>query len=511
VPLVRSPLRGLPAEEQTIPALLERQADLHGARTLVRCGGRERSFTGMRDTAAGWAGRLREQGVRPGDRVVLWGDKRLEVLELWLGCAWLGAVFVPVNTALRGLQLEHALANAAPSLLVVDRALEPELPQLRRSPQRWHTDTLPDPDLPVSPHGCAPGDPAAVLYTSGTTGPSKGVLCPHAQWYWWGIHSGEHLEVTPEDILFTVLPLFHTNALNAFFQALLGGATYVLGPQFSASRFWSWVADEGATVTYLLGAMVSILARREASEADRAHRVRIALSPATPPDLVRHFHERFGVRLLEAYGSTETNYVIGSPWEEQRPGTMGRVVEGFEIRVADEAGCDVPDGQAGELLARSAERHAFASGYLGMPQETADAWRGGWFHSGDRVVRDADGYVTFVDRMKDAIRRRGENISSWEVEQVLAAHPDVAAAAVVPVPAELGEDEVLAYIVPREGATPDPAAIVSFCDGRLAYFAIPRYVDLVDELPLTANGKVAKYALRERGLTARTWDREVAV
>jgi crotonobetaine/carnitine-CoA ligase len=465
-------LRGLPLEEQTLPRLLERQAAAYGGKTLVRWGTVERSFEAMRDTAAGMAGALAAGGIEPGDRVVVLSENRIEMLDLWLGCAWRGAALVPVNPALRGEQLEHAFAASQPKLIVSEPA-------------------FPVPAAAIAPHPAGPGDTAAVLYTSGSTGPAKGVMCPHAQWYWWGILTGELLELGEDDVLYTSLPLFHTNALNAFCQALLAGATYVLGPRFSASRFWQRLRDADATVTYLLGAMVGILAR---GDDDRRHRVRVALAPATLPELVDPFRERFGVRLVNAWGSTETNLVITPPPGEERPGALGRVLPEFEARLDE-----------GELVVRSRVPFAFSTGYLGGAD---GAWQNGWFYTGDRVRRDDDDWFWFVDRTKDVIRRRGENISSWEVEQALAAHPSVEAAAVVPVPSELGEEEVLALVVPRGEL--DPAELVRFCEDRLAHFAIPRYIELVADLPLTANGKVAKAALRERGLTSAAWDREAA-
>jgi crotonobetaine/carnitine-CoA ligase len=467
---MNAPLRGLPLDEQTLPRLLERQAAAYRGKTLVRWGDVRRSFEETRDTAARMAGALAGAGIEPGDRVVVLSENRIELLDLWLGCAWLGAVFVPINPALRGEQREHALADSQPRLIIT----EPDFPA---------------PAGLIAPHPASAGDPAAILYTSGSTGPAKGVVCPHAQWYWWGILTGELLELGEGDVLYTSLPLFHTNALNAFCQALLAGATYVLGPRFSASRFWERLRDADATVTYLLGAMVGILAR---GEDDRRHRVRAALAPATLPELVEPFRQRFGVRLVNAWGSTETNLVIAPAPGEERPGALGRILPEFEARLDE-----------GELVVRTRVPFAFSTGYLG---DADGAWKDGWFHTGDRVRRDGDGCFWFIDRLKDVIRRRGENISSWEVERALAAHPRVEAAAVVPVPSELGEEEVLAVVVPRGEL--EPAELVRFCEDRLAGFAIPRYVELVAELPLTANGKVAKAALRERGLTERAWDRD---
>jgi crotonobetaine/carnitine-CoA ligase len=498
--------------ERTLPALLERRAERFGERPLLRAGGTSLSFRGVRDAAAARAGALTAAGIGQGDRVAAMSENRYEPLELWLGCAWLGAVFVPINTALRGLQLEHVLANSGARAIAVEAALREVLDAVdvpAALEQLWTIpDTYPAAGEPIPPRPARPDDAAAILYTSGTTGPSKGVVCPHAQWYWWGVLTGEMLGIGPDDTLYTCLPLFHTNALNTFCQALLAGAVYHVGPRFSASRFWRQLAEAEATVTYLLGPMVSILLKQPAAPGDRGHRVRVALAPATPPELHEPFRERFGVLLVDAWGSTETNIVISNTSAEPRPGTLGRVLEEFEARVVDEEDVEVPDGTAGELVVRSREPFAFSLGYFGSPEATAAAWRNGWFHTGDRVVRDADGVFRFVDRLKDVVRRRGENISSFEVEQVLQAHPDVAAAAVVPVPSELGEDEVLACVVPRPGASVDPAALVRFCEGRIAGFAIPRYVEVVDALPLTASGKVEKYRLRQQGVRASTWDRE---
>jgi crotonobetaine/carnitine-CoA ligase len=355
-----------------------------------------------------------------------------------------------------------------------------------------------------------PGDTLAILYTSGTTGPSKGVCCPHAQFFWWGLNTAHLLGVRGDDVLCTPLPLFHTNALNTLFQALITGATAIFESRFSASGFWPTLAARGATVTYLLGAMVPILLSRPAEAAERDHKVRIALAPGVPGHFHAEFTKRTGMALLDGYGSTETNFVIGTPIGEARPGTMGRVFEGFAARVVDAEDNGVPDGTPGELVLRAEAPFAFATGYFGTPDKTVEAWRNLWFHTGDRVIREPDGYFRFVDRLKDAIRRRGENISSFEVEQVLLSHPEIATAAAYPVRSELAEDEVMAAIVRQPGSTLDGATLIRFCETRMPYFAVPRFVEFVDTLPATENGKIQKYKLRERGITAGTWDREAA-
>jgi crotonobetaine/carnitine-CoA ligase len=220
------------------------------------------------------------------------------------------------------------------------------------------------------------------------------------------------------------------------------------------------------------------------------------------------FRDRFGIALLDGYGSTETNFVLGCALSQQLGGAMGPVFEGFDARVVDEADNTLPDGTPGELVLRADEPFAFATGYFGMAEKTVEAWRNLWFHTGDRVVRDAEGYYRFIDRMKDAIRRRGENVSSYEVEQVLLSHPDVAEAAAFPVQSELAEDEVMAAIVPRGGHTLTPAVLAHYCKDRMPAFAIPRFIEFVTVLPMTENGKVQKFRLRERGVTEATWDRQ---
>jgi carnitine-CoA ligase len=500
----------LPSNERTLPALLARAAARDPDRVLARDERAALTCAEALDVTRRCAGALATAGVARGDRVAVLSENRLEVVELWLACAWLGAVLVPINTALRGPQLEHVFADAETVLLALEPELADRLDNVANAPsRRWllGEDPLPCGE-PAVRAAVGPGDPCVILYTSGTTGPSKGVLCPHAQWYWWAVKTGGILGVVPGDVLYTNLPLFHTNALNTFVQALVHDASFFAGPRFSASRFWRRLVAADATVTYLLGTMVHILARREPDPDERRHNVRIALAPATPAALHRPVRERFGIELVDAWGSTETNAVLSTALEGAPPGSMGGITPGFDARVVDADDEQVPPGTPGELVVRCDDPFAFALGYNRLPEKTVEAWRNLWFHTGDRVVRDAEGWFWFVDRLNDAIRRRGENISSYEVETILAAHPDVAAVAVVPVPAEEGEDEVLACVVVREGAQVTPEALTAFCEPRLAYFAIPRYIQFDDALPLTPSGKIEKYRLRARGVTESTWDRD---
>ncbi len=514
--------------ERTLPALLQRAAQRFGDRPLLRLPGGAWTHAQAPIAVARRAAALQAAGVAAGDRVALMAGNRIETLETVLACGWLGAAAVPINTAAMGPQIGYYLADSGARLLIIEatyfeRLALAELPRTALQTV-WVLDEWPSPQAPLCPPGLAlqawpaagdaiapapvaAADPFAILYTSGTTGPAKGVLCPQAQYEAWGRHSAAVLGVTADDVLCTTLPLFHINALNTFAQALVSGASVVYQPRFSASGFWPTMAAADATVIYLLGAMVPMLLAQPAAAAERAHRVRIGLGPGVPAQAGEVFEQRSGVRLLEGYGSTETNFVIASAPDSPRRGVMGWLRPGFEARVADEWDAERPRGEAGELLLRASEPFTFAAGYFGRPEQTVQAWRNLWFHTGDRVVQDADGAFRFVDRIKDAIRRRGENISSFEVEQVLQSHPAVAGVAVYPVQSDLAEDEVMAAVVARDGAALDLAELVAFCVSRLPRYAIPRYVELMAELPRTENGKVQKYKLRERGVTAATWQR----
>jgi crotonobetaine/carnitine-CoA ligase len=515
-----------PPSDRILSAILTRQAERYGDRILLVAGETRWTYAQTAAVAAASAKTLLDAGIKPGDRVALMCSNRPEFLQVFLGCAWLGAIAVPINTALRGLQLSHILRNSQPSLLVVEApllgAIDTIEADVERPSQVWMIGTADETGAKIAPvplpaltdRAAAgvvrPGDTVAILYTSGTTGPAKGVCCPQAQLFWWGIYSARALGIREGDVLFTTLPLFHTNALNAFYQAVLNGCTYVLEARFSAFGFWAAARRHDATVGYLLGAMASMLLAQPETDDDKAHRLRVALGGGVPPQIHAPFFERFGVPLVDGYGSTETNFVFAGTIPADRPGTMGYLADGIEARIVDVDDAELPVGQAGELVLRAKEPFAFATGYFGMPQKTVEAWRNLWFHSGDRVVRESDGHYRFIDRIKDSIRRRGENVSSWEVEQAIQSHPAVAACAVYPLPSDLGEDEVAAAILLEPGHSLAPVDIIRHCEGRIAYFAIPRYVRIVKEMPLTENGKIKKGVLREAGVTTDVWDREAA-
>ncbi|WP_326522987.1 ATP-dependent acyl-CoA ligase [Sphingomonas sp.] len=516
--------REIAPADRCAPALLARRAAIAGDKPLVTISDKSFSAADMAERAGRTAGSLGAAGIGAGDRVAILCGNRIEFLDLWLGCAWLNAVAVPINRSSRGGQLQHILSNSGARLLVLDHDAIDVLETLDAASldltavwvlseqppamSGWPIAPIPAPGAPVDPVESRPSDLGSILYTSGTTGPSKGVCCPHAQMFWWGVNSIDILEIEASDVLLTTLPLFHVNALGTFYQALLSGATLVAIERFSAGGFVRSLRDYGATVTYLLGAMIPILLSRPEDAGDRGHGVRRALAPGVPAAFGAAFEQRFGIGLIEGYGSTETNFVIGDVLSGQRPGFMGRVRPGFDARVVDTEDNEVAVGEPGELVVRAAMPDALAQGYFQMPEATLASRRNLWFHTGDRVYRDADGYFAFMDRMKDAIRRRGENISAYEVEQVLLSHPAVAQAAVFPVPSELAEDEVMAALVLHDGHAVEPEALLDFCQPRMTYFSVPRFLLFADALPMTDNGKVQRFKLRETGVTDATWDRD---
>jgi crotonobetaine/carnitine-CoA ligase len=316
------------------------------------------------------------------------------------------------------------------------------------------------------------------------------------------------VRVRADDVLYTSLPLFHVNAqMLTTMGALVSGRPMVLAPRFTASGFFDDLREHRATVFNYIGAMLTMLAKQPRRDDDAANPARLAIGGAAPAELWSDFERRFGLSILEIYGLTETaTFCLGSPPADIRVGKIGTPVGWAEVRVEREDGSEADAGEPGEIVIRSSEPDVLFQGYYKNDDATAAAMRGGWFHSGDRGRQDEDGYFVFIDRLKDCIRRRGENISSYEVERIVNAHPLVAESAAVGVPSELGEEEVMAVVVPSPGSSLDPRQLTDFCAERMAAFMVPRYVQIRDRLPKTATERVRKFALREGGI-GDAWDR----
>ncbi|MGK5170409.1 AMP-binding protein [Geodermatophilus sp. CPCC 205761] len=466
---------------------------------------------------------FRALGLRAGDPVCVLMRSSVATLAVWFGLARARLVEVPLNPASGSTLLRYLLEHSGAAVVVCDaefegavRACAPE--GVRRvvvhgsgqaaGPDRTDlADVLaatPEPMPEVDPTA-----PAVVLYTSGTTGPPKGAVLSHRANVNLARHTVGLMGYTAADRLYSVFPLFHSNARYcSVMTAAEAGAGLVLDRTFSASRFWDTCRAHGITAFNYQGAMMSILHKQPPRPDDADNPVRVAFGAPCPPEVFESFEARFGVRLTEIYGSTEVSIVTDMPPSVRRVGTAGRESVNYTVAVVDERDDPVPPGTPGEIVVRPKKAGWMFDGYAGNAEATAASWRNLWFHTGDRGVLDADGFLTFLDRVKDTIRRRGENVSSWEVERVVSEHPSVGQVAAYGVPSELSEEDVAIAVVPADGATVDPADLVAHCRGALTSFAVPRYVRVLDALPLTPSQRVEKYKLRADGVPPGTFDRE---
>jgi crotonobetaine/carnitine-CoA ligase len=512
--------------DRSIGRVLARQAERVGDRPFLLFGGERFTYADVHAITNSYAEGFRQVGVQRGDHVALMLGNRPELVWALWGLGKLGAVAVPLNTAARGDLLVYLLDQSDSVLLVAEDSFDDRVrPAVERAP--GIRDVLGPArlagfaDLPADdpPEMGTVGwdDPHLIMYTSGTTGPSKGVVCPHAQGHAVGLTMARRSGYVPDDVLYTCLPAFHANALwFTIYAALWADACVALSPAFSASRFWDEIRASGATVFNALGAMANIIWQLPRSDRDREHSVRIAMCVPSSPELAEGFGERYGIRMTSVFAMTENTAVTVLAPEDPvtKAGSAGRVRDdalGTAVQIVDDDHVPLTTGAVGEICVRPG-RGAFMLGYHAMPEATVQATRDLWFHTGDRGHLDEDGYLFFADRKKEAIRRRGENISAYEVETVLCRHDTVHEAAAVPVPSQLGEDDVMVWVVPAAGREVDFAELTAFAVEQMAYYMVPRYLAVLEELPKTPSEKVEKYklALRAREQLDALWDREEA-
>ncbi len=519
-------------DERTLGGILRSRSRTMPDKTLLRHGDGSWTYREVDDWADRVAGGLQGLGLVKGDRLAVMLPNHADFVAVIFGGARLGIVQVPVNTAYKGLLLRHVIQQSQARAAIVAAeylprlaAIAAELPDLK-TVVVWPLRPRDMPSLPfdlvsfeavtvAGQHGSDPEmdprDPLGIVYTSGTTGPSKGAVFSH-NFFWWHAERARVLRGAADaDCLYTCLPLFHTNAqMLTVVSALVTGATCALDDRFHASGFWDRMRFYGATQFNYIGGILPILLKQPPSARDRDHAVKVALGAAAPKDQWRAFEERFGVRLLEAYGQTEDGVATANTLDAVRVGSIGRAVWGFEMQVVDDDDRPVADDTIGEFVVRPEHPDIMMSGYFNMPDETLRTYRNLWFHTGDYGWRDADGYFYFHDRKKDAMRRRGENISAFEVEQVVNAHPAVLESAAYAIPSDVGEDDVMVAVVLKSGHTLEHLDLVRHCERLLPYFAVPRYVDIRADFPKTPTFRVEKYKLRQEGLTASTWDAQKA-
>ncbi|MER7005399.1 AMP-binding protein [Dactylosporangium sp. NPDC000555] len=482
--------------------------------------------TSVNRAANAWMG----LGIRRGDRVAFMMDNSPEFMSAWLGLAKIGACLVAINTGFRHQEASYLIGNSEarfvltePKYLPVLDGVEVEHPNLRAvltingDAQHESFAEAAASASTVAPQVTPRGDDLmSLIYTSGTTGDPKGVMQTQANFVLTGQSYPTWMGMADGGRIYACLPLFHINSQAYSSMGAIGAhGAIVLAPRFSARRFWPEVKRHKVTAFNYIGAMATILSKKDAADDDRDHSVEVAYGvPAHTHEARLALEERFGMTIISGFGMSETTFGLAeSLTGERRPGAMGKprhhpdpAVPRTEARIVDEDGRDVPPGTTGELLIRNA---AMMRGYFNNPEATAEALDGdGWLHTGDNAWMDADGFYYFVDRKKDIIRRRGENISSLEVERIIEQHPDVQEAAVVGVPSELSDEDVLVYVVRRPGRDVQPETIVAWCSENLAPFKAPRFVEFLDQMPKTPTAKIQKAKLRNLPVGDR-YDHEV--
>jgi crotonobetaine/carnitine-CoA ligase len=510
-----------------MPLVVEAQAAIRpNQRCVSMVEGESLTYGGLRDQAAKVAALLRSLGAGPGDHVAVMLPNCLDVIRAWAGIGRLGAVAVMLNTELTQAFLAHPLSDSRPKLLIVHpeylERIEPlqaaiagieQIIVTGASPpgayiafEAWRT------TAPIQSALPDPSDLACIMYTSGTTGPPKGVLMPHTHCFLFGLGVVENLGITPDDRYYIVLPLFHANGLlMQLCGTLIAGAHATVRERFSATAWLDDVRASGATVTHSLGATSAFIMAQPPTSRDREHSLRAILSAPNVPDHERAWRTRFGVpEVLGGYGMTEVNIPLYGERGNPRPGACGRPYSRFfEVEIRDpETDAPLPLGAVGEIMVRPKVAGGFMAGYHNLPARTVEAWRNLWFHTGDAGRMDIDGYVTFVDRIKDCIRRRGENISAADIEAGFLSLAGVAEIAAFAVPSDIdgGEDEIMLAIVAASNTGLTAEAIAAHARATMPRFARPRYLEFRSSLPKTGTEKVRKVELKGQGVTAATID-----
>ena len=514
----------------TVVGLLEQRAQEWPDRVCLWFGDEPVTYRELLDRALSAAAGMHRRGVRRGDRVAIFMENSREFAECWLGTMRLGALAVPINLAYRGEFLRHQLVDSGAVLVITDAGSAAAVFDIVEacsevqgvfvrdggSPsEQGVSQGVPTADLSelfgeVDEAAAAPvesGDAATIIYTSGTTGRSKGVVMSHRYLATIGQVLSGALGLVKDDVLYLPLPMFHLSGLSAVLTSLATGSSSVIDQRFSVSGFWDRVRTRNASAALLVGPMLQMLWELPPEAADAEVPLRVLGAAPIPPGMEVEIPRRYRCGALTMYGMTEAfPLAIAQAGEPFPPGSCGRRNPVFDLRLVDEDGLDVAVGEIGELVCRSTSANLMFDGYFGSEGSAPDS-QDGWFHTGDLLREDADGFLYFVDRKKDAIRRRGENISSFEVEHAIRMHPLVADVAVHGVPSPHGEEDVKAVLVLAPGDAPSYEDLHAFFAAELPRFAVPRYIEFVSSLPRNPVGRLLKYQLRARGLTPETWDR----
>jgi len=526
-----------------LPKILREQAKKLGKKPFLQFGYKNPlSFYQTNKLSNKIANGLLKLGISKGDKVAVYMPNSDDYVITWFGILKMGAVMVPINTAYKMDFLQYIIDSSDSKVLFIAEEYLDRMPSIaKRIPQLKHVIVWTrNGSEKFFRHGfnfkkmqsytkfidsqssSEPGaeitfmDHARLMYTSGTTGRSKGVMRPCAADYSSARNYAEIMDVGPDDVCFTCLPLFHSNAMvMTVYPALIKGAKTVVEEKYSASQFWNWIKDHGVTNFNIVGTISYFLWNTPPVPEEKQHKVELVLGSPAPHDIIQDFMKRFNIKFMEGYGLTEIGQCTWTrPGEPFRVGSCGKEAPGYEIKIGNpETDEEVPIGEIGEILVRPRTPNVMLHYYNKMPEKTVQDFRNFWFHTGDAGRMDKDGYIYFVDRVKDYIRRRGENISSFEVEKIVSTYPDVKESAAIGIKADSGgyaEDELMIVIIPKKGKKMDPAKLLKFLEPKMPYFMIPRFIRVVKSLPKTGTQRVQKNKLREQGITKDTWDREKA-
>jgi crotonobetaine/carnitine-CoA ligase len=524
-------MKEFPFKEQALGHIIEDKAATCGDKIFLEYeNGETVTYRQIDEITNRVANGLRKIGLKKGEFIATFLPNSLDSIYLWFGAAKAGIIEVPINLANKGTYLSHILNNSDCKAIIIQRdlldrleAVQDDLPKLetvivRTKPgedgslPKLKFKTVEYSELFNNSSGrldipLKGSDRAMVIYTSGTTGAAKGVLDCHSKIYLSAMEYIEATRATENDVFFTFLPLFHANArILCIYPTLLLGTKVVIYEKFSASRFWDQARKHKATMFNSLGAIGQFIYNQPRKENDADNPIRVCAAFPMPAEIYYDFEKRYNLKVVEGYGLTELAIVTYNPWDKPKPGSCGKETKSFEVRIVDEDDFPVPAGTVGEIVARGRLPWVTALEYQNMPDKTVEMVKNHFYHTGDGGYLDEEGYLWFKDRMKDYIRRRGENISSAEIENVVNSHPKVAESAAVGVKSELSEDEVKVVVVLKPGEKLPPEELLDYCAERMPYFAVPRFVEYVETLPKTAHEKVQKAKLREAGVTPGTWD-----
>jgi len=521
-------LISLPREQWTLGKLLTEKAKRNSTRTFLRFKDQSFTFDEFEKRANQAANALTGLGIKKGDKVGVLMPNCPEYLFVWFGICKVGAVMVPYNVEWKGEILSYILNHSDTQGAIVKQELLPQLEDALsgrnlgfyivksddKNSKPSGTIDLDEfftrPDTFTSP-AISPGDPFQIMYTSGTTGRSKGVLRSHEYVMLRALRALRVFGYTPDDVFYTALPLYHGNAQNlTTLPALFNNAIMALGERFSASQFWDDIRKHRATTFNYIGAMISILYKAPPSDQDSDHAVRFARGAGAPADIIPNFEKRFNMEIVESYGTTEGGSINNQPGN-RKIGSMGRPPYYNEAKVVDDEDNELPPGKIGEMIIRPTDPTEVWVQYYKEPDATHEKMKDGWFRSGDLAMVDEEGFFFFKGRKKDAIRRRGENVSAQEVEMVIDRHPSVLESSVFGVPSELSEEDIMAAVVLKKTQELSPEALIEYCQTNMARFMVPRYIEFMDALPKTPTLRTEKYKLVKRGITAATWDREKTI